>query len=121
MDAVEYIRAVNRMCRGFQNCGECPCVTMGGKSCDDLKPERLVSITEQWAKENPIRTRQEEFLKMFPKAETEGGILYICPGALLGELGVKNEHFSKCRRWNQFNQSCKECRKEFWMEEVGEK
>lgn len=121
MDAVEYIRAVNRMCSGFQNCGECPCVTIGGKSCDDLKPERLVSITEQWAKENPIRTRQGELLKLFPDASTVDGILLLCPGLLNGEIDLETGIRYKCKNWDTFGRNCKECRRKFWMEEVGEK
>lgn len=111
MDAVEYIRAANRMCRGFSNCGECPCVTMGGKSCDDLEPERLVSITEQWAKENPIRTRQEEFLKMFPNAKIEdSGAIAICP------TYINNMECGSCYT----GMDCKECKKRYWFQEVGE-
>ena len=84
---------------------------MGGKSCDDLKPERLVSITEQWAKENPIKTRQEEFLKMFPNAKIDDdGIMNICP-----EFLDRNA----CD-WYDTGIECRDCRKFYWTQEVGE-
>lgn len=62
MDALEFIRERNRMCKHFRLCAECPangviCGTIG--EVNDA--ERLVQIVEAWAKEHPHKTRQREF------------------------------------------------------------
>lgn len=44
--------------------------------------EETVSEVEQWAKDHPVKTRQSEFLKMFPNANTIDGVLTICPIAI---------------------------------------
>ena len=69
MDAVEFIRWMKRMCESYgANCDGCGLydenampACMSGKS-----PDECIAIVEQWAKEHPAKTRQSEFLKMFP-------------------------------------------------------
>lgn len=69
MDAVEYLKTLNRMCH-------CECLKCefgkarsGFETCpvwQRTHPEEAVAIVEKWAKEHPTKTRQSEFLKMFP-------------------------------------------------------
>ena len=115
MDAVEFCKTVNRLCRN-QSCDECP-VYKNGMGCmvgfddDSIKSiDETVSKVEQWAKEHPIKTRQSELLKMFPNAETDrSGILIFCPR----EIDTVNINSVHCHRYE-----CLECRKDYWLTEV---
>lgn len=80
MNAVEFLKENNRMCKTFDSCsgkdgGEmCELYVKSnekGLSCADYAttyPEEAVKIIEKWAKEHPKKTRQSEFLKKFPEA-----------------------------------------------------
>lgn len=76
MDAVEFIRERNRMCKHFHGCNKCPadglmCSTIG----DMHDAEKLVHVVEQWAKGHPHKTRQSEFLRQWPGAIVEDGVV----------------------------------------------
>ena len=79
MDAVEFIRERNRMCKHFRGCAGCPadgmiCSTIWGMN----DAERLVQIVVEWAEEHPRKTRQSEFLEQYPEARVDkDGIYYI--------------------------------------------
>ena len=71
MDAVEYVKTQFRLCRSKDSCSECPLQDKENCCCimDTIEyVEKAVQIVEQWAKEHPVKTRQSEFLKVFPKA-----------------------------------------------------
>lgn len=111
MDAVEFIRERNRMCKHFCWCAECPahgviCGTIG--EVNDA--ERLVQIVEAWVKEHPRKTRQSVFLKQWPGAIVEDGVLILCPKVVMGR-----------KEWMEKGcggTKCNSCRREFWMQEV---
>lgn len=115
MDAVEFFKTVNRLCKNQRCCTECP-IHKNGMGCmvnaddDSIKSiEETVSKVEQWAKEHPVKTRQSEFLKMFPNAKTMGGVIAICP----------NDIDSTYRNMEYCDHSfCEECGKKYWNEEV---
>lgn len=68
-----------------------------------------VKFVEQWAAAHPVKTRQSEFLKLFPNAQTDSGCLNACPMDVFGNTGIDcNKH------------TCFECKKEFWLAEVEE-
>ena len=74
-----------------------------------------VKFVEQWAAEHPIKTRQSEFLKLFPGAgPTKDGVLAICPNAFSpvykDERGLCKWHYAECDN----------CCREFWLAEVEE-
>ena len=115
MDAVEFCKTVNRLCRN-QSCRECPAYK-NGMSCmvgfddDSIKSiEETVSKVEQWAKDNPIKTktRQSEFLKMFPDTlvDEDDGVLCVEPCVIEKSIGCTN------------GKSCDDCRREYWLAEV---
>lgn len=114
MDAVEFIRERNRMCKHFRWCAECPangviCGTIG--EVNDA--ERLVQIVEAWAKEHPHKTRQREFLEQWPEARVEDDrVLGICPA------GISLSHRRDGGECLYPRKECGECRREFWMQEV---
>ena len=78
MDAVEYTKTLRRLCESQANCPECPlhenCEEDNYGYCNGNASEyveKSVHIVEQWAKDNPVKTRQSEFLKMFPNADMQ--------------------------------------------------
>lgn len=81
MDAVKYLKERNRMCDSYNNmCDGCGFgkVPKCNRTEDD-NPEKAVEIVEKWSKEHPMKTRQSEFLKMFPNADIGQGYLNVCP------------------------------------------
>lgn len=118
MDAVEYVKTLRIMCKNQANCPECPlhgkCKEDGYDYCiADISEyaEKAVRIVEQWAKEQPVKTRQSELLKMFPNANIDdSGVIHLCPRDFLSEVagGV----------YCVMHGNCKACRKDYWLTEV---
>ena len=117
MDAVEFFKTVNRLCEN-QSCRECPvckegvCMVMNMVRLDGGLVESIeetVSKVEQWAKDHPVKTRQSEFLKMFPNAPKSGRVLDICPQ----NLNIEYMPPKRCE-----NISCGACKTDYWNEEV---
>ena len=103
MDAVEYVKQRNRMCDYYINCNDCPAGYYEG--CSSLSGiPKLIPIVEQWAKEHPVKTRQSEFLKMFPSARIDDGVIF------LGPCAIDTSH--KCML------DCKKCCRDFWLKEI---
>ena len=112
MDAVEYLiekRRATGNCNGA--CSQCIISSYKngiGCSCNDLElryPEKAVEIVEKWAAVHPKKTRQSEFLKMYPNATP----FHIDPCNVDADMAID----SKCRR-----KSCIECREEYWNTEA---
>ena len=116
MDAVEFFKNVNRLCKNYKGCSACPVwregCCMDGFDDDSVKNiEETISIVEQWAKDHQVKTRQSEFLKMFPDAKIgKDGALIIYPCAIEKRLSGK-----KCG-----GIFCDDCRREYWLAEVTE-
>lgn len=112
MDAVEYLKTLNRMCH-------CECLKCefgkarrGFETCpvwQRTHPEEAVAIVEKWAKEHPAKTRQSVFLEEWPDARIKkaDGLPMASPCDLDGKL------MDKCEGIH-----CPECRKKFWLAEV---
>lgn len=97
MDAVEFIKQVRRMGKAK---GEAICFKL------EETDTEIVERVEQWAKEHPVKTRQNEFLKQWPDAEIDGdGLLSIAPC----QLNVK-----LCKN----REACDKCRHDFWLKEI---
>lgn len=117
MDAVKFFKTVKRLCKN-QGCDGCPvcknntCMVMLMAriyEASDESIEETISKVEQWAKDNPIKTRQSEFLKMFPNAPKSGRVLDICPQ----NLNIEYMPPKRCE-----NISCGACKTDYWNEEV---
>lgn len=114
MDALDFFKARKRMC-GAMKCGSCKLYHMSGGCCIDPECEKIeaceeaIAIVEQWAKEHPIKTRQSEFLKLFPYARVKkaNGLPIVSPCDLDVKLAGKCEGIP-----------CQECWKKFWLAEV---
>lgn len=113
MDAVEYVKQRERMCDYYVNCGDCPvCDYQGCSSLSEIP--NLVPIVEKWAKEHPVKTRQSEFLKMWPDAEIgDDGLPSIAPCQLNVEL-LQCESQKDC----EDRGVCDKCRRDFWLKEI---
>lgn len=124
MDALEYEKARIRMCRTMVlkegGCVACPLYDGLRNRCwlaasaitnpDIDTIETHVDRVIKWAKDHPVKTRQSEFLKMFPKAETDKNeILIFCPR----KFDPENINSVHCHR-----HGCLECRTNYWLTEV---
>lgn len=113
MDAVKFFKTANRLCKN-QGCNVCPVAKEGccmvGFDDDSVKNiDETISKVEQWAKDHPVKTRQSEFLKMFPNAPKSGRVLDICPQ----NLNIEYMPPKRCE-----NISCGACKTDYWNEEV---
>lgn len=119
MDAVEFFKTVNRLCKNQSGCEKCPvykegiCMVMRMIRLDDdlvKSIEETVSKVEQWAKGHPVKTRQSELLKLFPNTKIDRGVIIFCPRNFFPE--VEGEAY--CEK----HAKCRECRKDYWLDEV---
>ena len=116
MDAVEYVKQRARMCDYYMNCDDCPAGNYEG--CGSLNEiPNLVPIVEKWAKEHPVKTRQSEFLKMFPNARIESdGMPSICPIVVDKRCYNKDDDALCC--FVRDEEKCRKCRHDFWLKEI---
>lgn len=111
MDAVKYLKELNRMCTKSKTCSDCQIYKATGRNCGMAfsNAEMLaghVGIVEQWAKEHPVETRQSRFLKEFPNViRAKYGAIGICPQYVDTDI--------KCGK-----AGCEECKREYWSEEI---
>lgn len=99
-----------RMCKSYMDCRNgCEirkeCVLLG-LSCGPFiaeHPDKAKEIVEKWAKEHPIKTRQEAFLELYPNAALdENGVLEICACFIDKRIICITSRI------------CEKCRKEYW-------
>lgn len=112
MDALKFFKEWNRMCSSSNECAKCP---FRAQKCDlirSIMEEHIVTV-EQWSQEHPRKTRQSDFLEMFPTARLDcHGVLMVCPA----NIDVSNcADDGACANPTI---GCDECRREFWMQEV---
>ena len=105
MNAVEFIKQVRRM--GKQK-GEAICFKLKEKDTE------IVDQVEQWAKEHPVKTRQDEFFNQWPDAEIGyDGLPTVTPCQLNVEL-LQCESQDDC----EHRGVCDKCRRDFWLKEI---
>ena len=103
-----------RMCKKYvTDCESCPLAAkLNGENmdCQTLVldcPGKANEIILKWCEEHPIKTRQSEFLEMFPNAKIINGVVTICPKNVETTLGCSMK-------------SCEKCSREYWLAEVDE-
>ena len=108
MDAVKFLKEFNRMCKTYTDCAGCQFeshlyCTENPAWHTDATYESAVELLAQWLAEHPAKTRQSEFLKLFPNAKKEfkRDILLICPQSL--DTGFQCPGLD-----------CYECRRKYW-------
>lgn len=102
-----------RMCAAHVNgCKECEIYKRSGGCLHFVRGhiDEASEIILKWCKEHPIKTRQSEFLQMFPNVELiDDEVINICPNVIDVQYGAN------CKKL-----TCKECRKKYWLAEVEE-
>lgn len=115
MDAVEYIKEFNRMCKSHVGCEYCGIKKyikdrLGEEHsvpCKDFRvayPERTIAIVEKWSKEHPIVANAMKFEEVF-------GVKFpidCCPENFPTYKDVAKEECG--------NYTCEECENKFWNE-----
>jgi hypothetical protein len=78
------------------------------ENMDENAIRKNIDIVIKWAKDHHVKTRQSEFLKMFPNApiDEDDGILCIRPCNVDESIGCTNE------------KGCDGCRRKYWLTEV---
>lgn len=120
---LEYVKELDRMCKYYLNldrmfkyylntdskCNKCP---LKGLGCSDLTSitQNHIAEVQKWSDCHPVKTRQSEFLKMYPNAGLELDFIAICPRQL-GEITLE-----ECR--TKYPRHCDDCRRVYWMEEM---
>ena len=103
-----------RLCKETKDCDKC---VLGSKNnecgvpCENLIrscPDDANEIILDWCKAHPVKTRQSEFLKMFPNVIMTDGVIDICPKRL-------NRDFVCIH-----GMVCKDCLKGYWSKEIKE-
>ena len=118
MDAVKFVKERNRMCKSFgDRCTGCPASTAYGYCTVDrasaLDATDQVALVEEWSAAHPRNTRQSVFLEQWPESDIdEYGVLRCCPCFI---SPAYRESEGRCRHPEK---RCKDCRREFWMQEV---
>ena len=115
MDAVKFIEERDRMCKRFDaGCTGCPasnacknelCCAFDQGSTLDATAQ--IAIVEEWSAAHPHKTRQSEFLNLFPDADLSTGTVNVCPNSLYAGK-------YDCARY----QNCLSCKREFWSQEI---
>ena len=116
MDALEFLKERKRLCNSYEDCCDCP---LGSGRCvinhvtSDEDHERIVTAVEQWSKEHPRKTRQSVFLEQYPEAKIDvNGVVGLCPTYI---SAARRDSDRGC---NHPERLCRDCRREFWMQEV---
>ena len=121
MDAVEFLEEQYRMCEALNShCEECGLSYANNKTdhvCGDFikrHPEEAVAIVAKWAKDHPRKTRQSEFLKLFPNAR-------IAPDGCIGggccPSDLDTTYVCPMEK-STYRSGCPECRRAYWRAEV---
>lgn len=80
---------------------------------DDYAPESAVKVVEEWSAAHPRKTRQSVFLEQWPTALlTKEGTFAACP------MLFSSKYRNADRGCASPYESCDECRREFWSQEV---
>ena len=125
MEALEYEKARIWMCRTMilKEGGCSACLLYDGLKLRCMIAASVVSKPDEdaikknidkvikWAKDHSVKTRQSEFLKMFPHAQKRDGIINICPICVDRDYNTTSD----CLKT-----ACDVCRERFWNEEVSE-
>lgn len=116
MDAVKFVKEYLRMCATVSDCKECPgfmtdfCTVNVEEQSQETAGE-IVRVVEEWSAAHSRKTRQNVFLEQWPNAKIipDTNTLDVYPCVI--EPTMQNT--GRC-----VNQSCVDCRREFWSQEV---
>lgn len=140
VDFNRFFAVRNRICKTYKCSPECPVNKFAKEHCMEIRlasiqcancltnpnvltpelAEKLYIILDNWDKENPLNTRQNKFLELFPNAKfrmDSDGVLGICPAS------IDKDYNDKCFPSNSCCQAvsdelCKVCKRNFWLKEI---
>lgn len=116
MDAVNFLKEKERMCKTCGSCILCPAWMDDGCLVNvrsGASPEQQINLVKVWAEQHHAKTRQDVFLEQYPEAEIDlNGLLEVCPAPIF------LSHRGKRGGCSDFHKNCVECRREFWLQEV---
>lgn len=115
MDAVKFIDELARMCNAYNQCRGCPITDWCGQGlrAQTKYSTDIISAVEKWAAAHPVKTRQSEFLRLFPETKVDStGCISICP------CYFSAAHRDSNGSCGDPDRDCGVCRREFWMQEV---
>lgn len=119
MDAVKYLKEKARITKNCTlDCGDCRLSHVNndkGFTCRVYEmefPKEAVATIEKWAAEHPVKTRQSEFLRMFPNAE----INYSTDTITIRPCVLDKNLIKLCKAPNE--KKCSDCRRDYWLKEV---
>lgn len=72
MGVLKFMKEYRRMCNYYPRCFERPRADEPNCNIEEMSDEelaKLISDVEKWSKEHPQRTRLQDLLEKFPKAE----------------------------------------------------
>lgn len=129
MDALEFIKYAKKMCKQYGEtnnsnwCEGCPVlnedeVCIANFQFDSCIPNKAVEAVEKYAKEYPIETNQDRFLKAFPEVRLENGFINMCPRIVSMHYRTYTDEFGVCTLFGKYNNDCMNCEKEFWLSEA---
>lgn len=106
----EFQKESNRLCKAYRviGCEKCPlhkCHCATYKGLTDFA--YVYDAVSAWSDSHPIKTRQSEFLKMFPNANLCRDVIDISPCSIEKEM-------KKCCG----DRECDECKRTYWLTEV---
>ena len=84
MDALKFVKEFKRMCHTYTEtmCKGCPrekCLKCEIEELSDTGIKELINDVEKWSKEHPLRTRLQDLLEKFTKAEIDKeGLPFFC-------------------------------------------
>ena len=107
-----FFKELKRMCEKYNStCVGCKiysiCFDTGCYGFIKDNPQEAIEIVQKWSDENPPKTRQSEFLKLFPDAKIIYGVIDICP-----------EWVDKKIECNYQQTNCFRCKEKYWLTEV---
>ena len=105
MDALKFVEERRRMCKTTKRYS--PIMVEG------ISPKDIVKEVEEWSAAHPRKTRQSVFLEQWPTALlTKEGTFAACP------MLFSSKYRNADRGCASPYESCDECRREFWSQEV---
>lgn len=98
MDAIEFVKQFSRMNKNASR----------KYNIFNDSPEDVVAEVEEWAKKNPVKTRQSVFLEQWPDCMLDDDcIIGLCP------RNVDKNYICDINR----SDGCPGCRRKFWGQE----
>ena len=93
MDAKEFIKERNRMCKSFEDddCYGCPLLnhTLGCSDLEEFNPE-MVDAVEKWSKEHSVKTNRDALKEKFGTIMFAADGLFTLKNFLINNMSIED-------------------------------